>query len=117
MKELRKADGSSARNSTSSGDFDARTHPPAPAPSAPGRERRRRRRITRGGTRRPNLRAIPRAAPPPSGGLNRIFGTVKSGSSAPPAVKRVVCRDDPKKARAMARGSEDRRVGGGRRRI
>ncbi|CAK9032673.1 unnamed protein product [Durusdinium trenchii] len=36
------------------------------------------------------------------GGLNRIFGTVKSGSSAPPAVKRVVCRDDPKKAKKMA---------------
>ncbi|CAK9001918.1 Adenylate kinase 7 (AK 7) (ATP-AMP transphosphorylase 7) [Durusdinium trenchii] len=36
------------------------------------------------------------------GGLHRFFGTVKSGSSAPPAVKRVVCRDDPKKAKKMA---------------
>ena len=31
------------------------------------------------------------------GGLNRIFGT--STGEAPAAVKRIVCRDDPKKAR------------------
>ncbi|CAJ1430747.1 unnamed protein product [Effrenium voratum] len=35
------------------------------------------------------------------GGLNRIFGTSKT-SDAPAAVKRVVSRDDPKKAKKMA---------------
>mmetsp|Transcript_86702 Transcript_86702/g.177053 ORF Transcript_86702/g.177053 Transcript_86702/m.177053 type:complete len:661 (+) Transcript_86702:70-2052(+) len=34
------------------------------------------------------------------GGLNRIFGT--SAGEAPAAVKRIVCRDDPKKAKKMA---------------
>ena len=37
-----------------------------------------------------------------SGGLNRIFGT--SAGEAPAAVKRIVCRDDPKKAWAMRMG-------------
>ena len=34
------------------------------------------------------------------GGLNRIFGT--ASGDAPAAVKRLVCRDDPKKAKKMA---------------
>ncbi len=32
------------------------------------------------------------------GGLNRIFGTTSKAGEAPAAVKRIVCRDDPKKA-------------------
>lgn len=35
------------------------------------------------------------------GGLNRIFGT--ASGEAPAAVKRVVCRDDPKKVRKSYR--------------
>jgi len=35
-------------------------------------------------------------------GLNRIFGTASKASEAPKAVKRVVSRDDPKKAKKMA---------------
>lgn len=36
------------------------------------------------------------------GGLNRIFGTTSKAGEAPAAVKRIVCRDDPKKAKKMA---------------
>lgn len=36
------------------------------------------------------------------GGLNRIFGTASKADQAPAAVKRIVCRDDPKKAKKMA---------------
>ncbi|CAE7212850.1 SLC35A1 [Symbiodinium pilosum] len=35
-------------------------------------------------------------------GLNRIFGTASKAEEAPAAVKRIVCRDDPKKAKKMA---------------
>ena len=60
-------------------------------------------------------RKVPAARPArrPSGGLHRFFGTVKSGSSAPPAVKRVVCRDDPKKERAAKRDPSGDGVGAG----
>lgn len=36
------------------------------------------------------------------GGLNRIFGTAINASEAPSAVKRIVSKDDPKKAKKMA---------------
>lgn len=36
------------------------------------------------------------------GGLNRIFGTAMVAADAPPVVKRLVSREDPKKAKKMA---------------
>lgn len=44
------------------------------------------------------------------GGLNRIFGTAGKAEDAPSSVKRVVSRDDPKKAKKMAETMSSCRV-------